>query len=377
MDTHFASAERSDNAELRQEIDIISNNAVIDGLMNIVSGLLAVLNEHRQILSVNQRYLDFFGIPDARSVFGLRPGESVNCIHANDEPGGCGTSKFCSSCGAAISIVSALGTNQPSERTCAVTAKRNGQNIDLFFKVRSHPVMIDGQRFILIFLLDITREQKWAAMERVFFHDINNLISALIGKTDLMLVEPENNLRQMAYDVNDLAGRLMKEIEVQKQLLHTGVFSYQPFIHQITARDIIKNLQCDMSEHPAAKGKHITYPSDVPNVVLESDMLLISRIMNNMLLNALEASGENDTIRVSARNENGCLTFSVWNRQVIPEIMRHRIFQRNYSTKDGTGRGLGLYSIKLFGEEVLGGKVGFNSSNGEGTEFYLELPVKK
>jgi sensor histidine kinase regulating citrate/malate metabolism len=51
-----------------------------------------------------------------------------------------------------------------------------------------------------------------------------------------------------------------------------------------------------------------------------------------------------------------------------------RIFQRNYSTKSDSGRGLGTYSMKLFGETYLGGKVDFTSSESEGTTFHLRLP---
>ena len=51
-----------------------------------------------------------------------------------------------------------------------------------------------------------------------------------------------------------------------------------------------------------------------------------------------------------------------------------RIFQRYYSTKGEPGRGLGTYSMKLFGEQYLGGEVRFDTSESEGTVFSLRLP---
>jgi sensor histidine kinase regulating citrate/malate metabolism len=53
---------------------------------------------------------------------------------------------------------------------------------------------------------------------------------------------------------------------------------------------------------------------------------------------------------------------------VLPEIA-NRIFQRNFSTKAQAGRGVGTYSMKLFGEKILGGKVSFTSSREDGTVF--------
>ncbi|MDR3555950.1 MAG: ATP-binding protein [Syntrophobacteraceae bacterium] len=43
--------------------------------------------------------------------------------------------------------------------------------------------------------------------------------------------------------------------------------------------------------------------------------------------------------------------------------------------KSGPGRGLGAYSMKLFGEDILGGKVGFTSSEVDGTVFRFSLDI--
>ncbi len=68
------------------------------------------------------------------------------------------------------------------------------------------------------------------------------------------------------------------------------------------------------------------------------------------------------------------MRFSVWNPAPIPEPLQLRIFQRHFTTKNESGRGIGTYMMKLFGEEFLGGRVGFLSSAAEGTPFWIELP---
>lgn len=57
----------------------------------------------------------------------------------------------------------------------------------------------------------------------------------------------------------------------------------------------------------------------------------------------------------------------------MPDEVKLQIFQRSFSTK-GRGRGIGTYSIKLFTEKYLEGKVSFTSKEGEGTVFTVELP---
>ncbi len=59
----------------------------------------------------------------------------------------------------------------------------------------------------------------------------------------------------------------------------------------------------------------------------------------------------------------------------IPPGVADRIFQRNFSTKEQIGRGIGAYSMKLFGEKILGGKVGFTTSMEKGTIFKLSHPL--
>jgi len=94
MKTYFAPAERAAPGELQKHIETASKNPVINELMNVVSGLLAVLNEQRQILAINEGLLQTLGIGDAGQILGLRPGEAVNCIHAHDMPAVAGRVSF-------------------------------------------------------------------------------------------------------------------------------------------------------------------------------------------------------------------------------------------------------------------------------------------
>ena len=373
MDSYFAPSERAEIAELQSELNHISASPLINGLMNMVSGLLAVLNEQRQILALNEKFLETLGVEDAFATFGLRLGEAIQCVHAYDDPEGCGTTRFCSSCGAAIAMVASLETDKPVERTCAVKIERNFKKSDLFFLVRSAPMTLNGSRFILLFLTDITRQQKWASLERVFFHDISNLLTAMVGKSDLMLGQlgPERDV--LAYELNELTARMLREIEIQRQLTHSDIFSYRPLYRDIELRELIRELEVVFSNHPLAADMTIEYPPAIPEMTIHTDISLVLRILTNMVVNALEASHSGDSVKIKIEVINDAVTFCVWNRMAIHESMRDRIFQRNYTTKSGMGRGTGLYSMKLFGEDILGGRVDCTSTEKDGTEFRFTL----
>ncbi len=372
MNSYFASPERADDKTLSCEIDFISNNPVMSGLLHSISGLLAVLNEHRQIIAFNESFLKMIGIDDPAGVLGLRPGEALECIHAHKEPAGCGTTKFCASCGAAVAMVSSLGQDRPVEKTCALTARRNQKDVDMVLMVKSHPLCIDGKKLLLLFLQDITRQQQRAALERTFFHDVNNLLQMLVGAGELAVYECRTTSTQ---NVLKIAMRLHKEIVIQQCLFQDDSGAYQTVWESCTPGQVLEELQSLFRSHPAAKGKYIDFSHHVPVLSFRSDVSLLLRVVSNMVVNALEASDENGRVEIRCDHIDDTVCFSVWNdREISPKII-NRIFQRNFSTKNQAGRGIGTYSMKLFGENILGGQVTFTTSGEQGTVFKITLPV--
>ena len=165
-ETHFASAHRAGPENLSLEARAAAENPVMDALLENVGGLLAILNSDRQILSINDCLLDEFGIADAHDVLGMRLGEIAGCIHSGVMPAGCGTSEFCSTCGAAIAMVTAQETAQPAEQHCNMSATRKGEDLDLSFRVRACPFTYGELSFILLFMQDISVTQRWARVTR-------------------------------------------------------------------------------------------------------------------------------------------------------------------------------------------------------------------
>lgn len=373
--TYFAPAERIKGEELQSQIEFVSKNPVMTGMLNIVSGLLAVLNEHRQILALNDHLLEKMGVDDPTVILGMRPGEAMHCVYAADGPGGCGTGQLCASCGAAIAIVISLATNKPAERLCALRSMQDGKTADMYLIARAQPVLIDGQRLLLLFLQDITLQHHWETMERIFFHDITNTITGLVGTSELLLKHSPAEQQPRAETVHELAVQLAKEIQMQKYLAHPDTTSRDTQPVRSTAQKILDQVQRLFAAHLLLERKTLTMLPAQPDAELWTDPYILVRVLVNMVTNALEASQPGDEVRVSAEVQAEQVLFSVWNRQHIPDFIAGRIFQRNFTTKSESGHGLGTYSMKLFGETVLGGAVGFRTSEQEGTTFYLNLPL--
>ncbi|MBA3015826.1 MAG: sensor histidine kinase [Proteobacteria bacterium] len=371
LDTLYAPAEKATPQVLLADIDIISNHAIVDTLLRSTGGLLAILNEQRQILSINDSFLKMLGLADQKDVLFLRPGEAVSCIHAHESPHGCGTTKYCATCGAAIAIVTALAENTPTERICPLTAKRGEKTVELSFAVRAQPIHLEERRYLLLFLQDITKEQFLSSMERTFFHDINNIICGLLGRCELYSIQHNNppELQQ----ITNLVLRISQEIAIQRTLSRFGEAGLKAIKQLISSEDILTEITSVFDNHPAAQHRTITTSNNAPEKKIITDITLMLRVVCNMITNALEATEERGEIRVWIDNTPEGLAIKVWNKSAIPEPLKLRIFQRHFSTKKGAGRGLGTYSMKIFGEEYLSGKVSFTSTPVEGTTFCITL----
>ena len=370
--SYFAPPERLAGDVLQVDIDVASNHPVLSGVLTNVGGLIAVLNEYRQIVSLNTSFLEMLGVEDVAEVLGLRPGEAVNCDYADDGPAGCGTGRYCTTCGAAIAIVSCLERGVEVVRRCSLTARRQGREVQIALQVSASPMKVNSRKYVLLFLQDITLQEQRAALERTFFHDVNNMLSMLVQASELLIEESPSTLSKA---IHDASVRLVSEVGIQRCLFEEEGYRYQPKWREYDAGQILQELRIFFATHDAGKGKTLQFPDHYQRIPLTTDSSSLFRVLLNMIINALEATDKGGVVKVWVEWEGKAPVFCVWNSLVIPQEVALRIFQRSFSTKEQAGRGIGTYSMKLFGEKILGGKVTFTSVSDEGTTFRFAHPA--
>lgn len=356
---------------VRQQFRRIQAEPLVQPLLDAMPELVVVLNEQRQIVAVNEVVSRWLGRP-GEQLLGLRPGQAVDCVHADEPPAGCGTTEFCQACGAARAISESHDSGQPCARECRVLRREGASPPALDFEVSARPLTIAGERFLLLILRDIGDEKRRQLLERMFFHDVLNAAGGLRG---LLEVWPElqgEEAREAEQLARQLAEQLLEEIESQRDLAAAERGDLAVRRADIDVAPLLEQVCTLYRYHPGAEGKPVPPPRIDGPTTLHTSESLLRRVLGNLIKNALEASrpGEAVTVGYAARPEP---SFTIHNPRAMPPEVRLNIFQRSFSTK-GAGRGIGSYSVKLLTERYLGGQVTFHTSEAEGTTFVVTLP---
>lgn len=372
--TFFAPAERATHQQILSEHQTILHTEFVQSLIHSMQDLVLILNEHRQIVAVNRSLMEAFGIADAHSLLGKRPGEALGCSAASVGPGGCGTAKSCSVCGAVLAILASQVDHKQVAGDCRITLEKDGGTA-LDLSVMASPLDIDGHSFTIFTLRDVSAANRRQVLERVFFHDILNTASGIRGIAALLKDGlPEEKELQFKQWMVGLSDSLIEEINHQRRVLAAERGEYQPLMEATDLQELLQELS-RLYEHHERTPNRTTRLSDRISCVLVTDRPVLRRILGNMILNALEASPKGGTVEIGARQCGNQVRIEVKNTGEIPHEVQLQLFKRSFSTKGSSGRGIGTYSMKLFGERYLGGKVGFNSADGQ-TTFFIELPLE-
>ena len=345
---------------------------VLPPVLDAIPGYVLILNEYRQVIFANLPVVKLLDLQSREQVYGMRPGELLDCEHSHEGCFGCGSSNNCTLCGAAKAIrASEQGANGLAE--CYIHQRSHKRMLDL--RAATTPIDIDGYRYTILALTDIAHEKRRRAIERIFFHDMLNTLGALGGYVQMLTDSTNGQLEELTSPIARLTEALTEEVCAQRDLEAAENNDLAIRHDKLNGREILEELAVNYRKHPASEGRTITIMPATENVTVQSDRRLLLRILSNMLKNALEATKAGHTITLRCDiAEDGNITFSVHNPgHMAPEI-RMQVFHRAFSTK-GSSRGLGTYSMKLLGEKYLGGKVWFTSTPDEGTTFFAGFPA--
>lgn len=177
--------------------------------------------------------------------------------------------------------------------------------------------------------------------------------------------------QNIAQIINDMI--LMADIDENKVVLEKSVANCD---------DIIGSAILAVQEEAYKKNIEIAYQKPkVPLPDCEGDVKKIKFIFARLLDNAVKYSESGKKVIIKPEIKDKEIIFSVNDQGIgIPQAEQSRIFTKFYRASNAyelvqDASGLSLYIAKYF-IEMHGGKIWFDSKEGEGSTFYFSLPMK-
>ncbi|GAA4347024.1 HAMP domain-containing sensor histidine kinase [Hymenobacter saemangeumensis] len=226
------------------------------------------------------------------------------------------------------------------------------------------------------------KEAAWREMARQVAHEIKNPLTPM--KLSLQFLQKA--IAERRPNAEELISRISQTLITQIDVLSDIATSFSTFTNLPAMRperlDVAAILRrcAGLHQPDAADGSLVlSLPDDAETgrYTVFADENLLVRTFNNLLINARQAvpAGRAPYIEVAlAAVSEGNVRVSIRdNGAGIAEEVREKVFVPNFTTKE-SGSGIGLAVAKR-GIESAGGKIWFDTVVGEGTVFFIELPL--
>ncbi|HET8790031.1 MAG TPA: cache domain-containing protein [Modicisalibacter sp.] len=252
------------------------------------------------------------------------------------------------------------------ERTLSLTEKTRA--------LQEHVALLKQARTRLL------TQEKLAALGELtagIAHEINNPAAVILGHIELI----EQQLGSGGAPVQEEIDTIIAQVERIRALIG-NLLQYsrpghpRPEWQSEDINDIVTSTQVLVRHVLDKRGQTLTTRLDASQRV-ECHRPQLQQVLVNLILNAAQAGGEGQTIKVVTRDveqngENGVEIDVIDQGPGIPAEMRERIFDPFFTTRQA-GSGLGL-AISAGIVRRSGGEIGAQSTPGGGSTFRVWLP---
>ena len=218
------------------------------------------------------------------------------------------------------------------------------------------------------------REMAWREMARQVAHEIKNPLTPMKLSVQHLERSAEDNSPEQKERLQRITGTLIEQIDTLSSI--ASAFS------DFAKMPVAKNEKLDLSAllnrvtnlYDDTPGIEIKRTGHMQPAIVYSDRDQLLRVFNNLIKNAIQAIPSNQKGEITVdleENKEQWIARLTDNGAGIPEELRNRIFEPNFTTKS-RGTGLGLAMAKKIVESA-DGQIGFESSE-SGTTFYIILP---
>jgi len=221
------------------------------------------------------------------------------------------------------------------------------------------------------------REMAWREMAKQIAHEIKNPLTPMKLKVQYLKRAWDDRVENFDERIRQFADSMISQINTLSQIAS----EFSNFAKMPRARNVKLNLRSaientvqlfENTEGVEVRMKNHSHQ----DVAVYADPDQISRALSNLVKNAIQSipSRRKGLIEIGLdRDDQKAVVTVADNGAGIPEQMNGKLFRPNFTTKSG-GMGMGLAIVHKIIED-LGGSITYQTQPGEGTTFYLHLPL--
>ncbi len=220
-------------------------------------------------------------------------------------------------------------------------------------------------------------------------HELRTPLNILFGATQIINYHLENdeviNKEEISTKLKTQTQNCYRLIRLVNNLIDITKIDSSNFALNMSNCNIVEIIEAIVTsvvEYAELKNIKIIFDTDVEEVMLACDLDAIERIILNLLSNAIKFTSNGGNIFVKISTINDLVQIKVKDSGIgIPEDEQKMIFERfkqvdNLLTRSNEGSGIGLNLVKSL-VEMHGGTIRVNSEYRKGSEFIIEIPIRK
>ncbi len=213
-------------------------------------------------------------------------------------------------------------------------------------------------------------------------HDMRSLLIGITGFSNLLIsrttldetqMEYCNQIQQCSIQLENMVNTYLDITNLEQEEFHLERSRFNILNAVRQSRRALRFLADEKNvEMSLIFNKRITAKDDV--LLFEGNRMYLQNAISNLLKNAIEASPQDRRVKIKIKNIEDAISIAVQNWGTIPKDIRDTFFEKYTSSGKKGGVGLGTYMAYLV-VKAHNGQIDFVSSDEEGTEVLMTLPV--
>jgi signal transduction histidine kinase len=215
-------------------------------------------------------------------------------------------------------------------------------------------------------------------------HELRTPLNAITGFSQILMMRPDtpDSVKKYVEKINIAGSNLLNLVNTILDFakLESGKMQFNPQLSNLST--LLNEVETLVTPMAAKKSIHLTFPN-VKSLNLLLDANLIKQVFINLMSNAIKFTPDQGKVILDLQYdaEEKEYRFSVCDNGIgISKENQKSLFQpfsqvENVYQKDQKGTGLGLMISKKIIEELHQGRLWIESEEGEGSCFYITLPI--